>query len=434
MRNTYILDTSVIVHDPNAFNQFPGQDIIIPIQVLDELDKLKTLPNETGKNARVCIKFLDKVCSANIQKGIKLSKNTILKIDTTITPDKFGTANYADNKILDCAFILKQKNDKKKITTKTILVSKDINLRVRAKSYHIDVEDYNKDKRIVNELHTGFVEIKNDEIGNILLSKNIVDCTQYKELENLYSNECVHVVSQDGRGLALGRRIGDKLKVIQNKKPWGLEAHSKEQAFAIDMLCDKKLPLVTLSGMAGGGKTIVALAAALEMVAERKEYKKLIIYRPIIPMGKDIGYLPGDLQSKVNPYMGAIFDNLEVLFSMKSGANWQKSMEYMLDRGIIEIDALTFIRGRSISNSIIILDEGQNCSKEEMKTILTRAGKDSKIILTGDPNQIDHKDLDATSNGLSYVVEKFKDSNLSGHMTFSKGERSELAEEAANRL
>lgn len=434
-RNIYIIDTSVLAHDPNSIKSFTGSDVVLPINVLDELDKLKTFPNDAGKNARVCIRQLDKICNlGDIIRGVSIPGDIMLRIDNTITDDKFGTTSYVDNRILACADLLNIKNSKKKSPSKVILVSRDINLRIRARAIGVMAEDYEKDRTPVSDMYQGFVEITNDAMGDALVARGTLDCAGYPQLKKLAPNECIHIQASDGSGLAMGRRHGDKLKLIQSRTPWGLTLRNKEQAFAVDMLCDKRLPLVTLIGKAGTGKSLIALAAALEMVGERKEYNRLIIYRPIQSVGKDIGYLPGSLEEKLAPWMQAIFDSLEVLFTIKAGSNWKRSLDYMIDRGLIEMEAITYIRGRSIPNAIILIDEAQNLSKEEIKTILTRAGNGSRIILTGDVDQIDTTNLDATNNGLTYVVEKFKHSNLAGHITFTKGERSELATLAANIL
>lgn len=434
MRKTYVIDTSVLVHDPNSFKSFSGNDVIIPVNVLDELDKLKNFPNEAGKNARLCIRALDTLCNkGDIHKGIKIENNISLKIDTSKLPDKFGPASYVDNKILSCAYAIKQKNSKKKTPPATVLVSKDINLRIRARAFDIQAQDYEKDKIPVVELYQGFQEIKHEDLGKELAQYGSVDADKYG-LTDLRPNECIHVCSDVGDGLAVARRIKDKVVSIKSKKPWGLTLRNKEQAFAVDMLCDPKVPLVSLIGKAGTGKTLCAIASALEMVLEQKKYGRMIIYRPIQPVGNDIGYLPGTMEEKLSPWMQAISDSFEFLFEAKNGPKWKVTLDRYLNDGSIQMEAITYIRGRSIPNAFILIDEAQNLSKEEVKTILTRAGTDTKVVLTGDIEQIDNSYLDATNNGLSYVVEKFKDIDLAGHITFSKGERSILASKAAEIL
>lgn len=434
MRKNYILDTSVLIHDPNSFKSFPGNNIIIPINVLDELDKIKNLPNESGKNSRMCIRALDNLChQGNIHKGIKIENNIFLKIDTSKIHDRFGTANYVDNKILSCAYYVKKKNSKRKNTPITILVSRDINLRIRARALDIEAQDYEKDKTPVVELYQGFKYLVSDEIGKTLIKKDL-DIKIYDELQELRPNEYLYVEAESGEGLSLGKRVGDKLVAIKSRKPWGLELRNKEQAFAVDLLCDTKIPLVSLIGKAGTGKTLCAIASALEMVLEQKKYNKMIIYRPIQPVGNDIGFLPGTMEEKLGPWMQAISDGFEFLFEAKNGPKWKTTLDRYLDNEVIQMEAITYIRGRSIPNAFILIDEAQNLSKEEVKTILTRAGTGSKIVLTGDIEQIDNSYLDATNNGLTYIVEKFKDIDLAGHITFTKGERSPLASKAAEIL
>lgn len=435
MKKTYILDTSVLIHDPNSFRSFKGNEVIIPINVLDELDKLKTFPSDAGKNARVCIRYLDELCKkGTIHKGIKIDNNVTLKIDATQTADDFGPASYVDNKILACAYAVQQKNNKKKVPTETVLVSRDINLRVRGRASGIVAENYEKDGVAVNDMYQGFRTIVCDELGETLAAKDFLDCSITDEVKDMHPNECVHFVSEKGDGLAIGRRVGNRIVQIKNNKPWGLDMRNKEQAFAADMLCDPKLPLVSLIGRAGTGKTLIALASALHMVLEKKAYSKLIIYRPIQPVGNDIGYLPGTMEEKLGPWMQAIADSFEFLFSAKAGHKWQMTMDRYLTDGTIQMDAITYIRGRSIPNAFILIDETQNLKKDDVKTILTRAGTGTKIVLTGDVEQIDNTGLDATNNGLSYIVEKFKSEELAGHVSFAKGERSPLATKAAEIL
>src|SRR3990167_1164711 len=231
MKKHYILDTSVLIHDPNSFKSFSGNDVIIQINVLDELDKLKNMPNETGKNARVCIRSLDAICSkGDIHKGIRIENNILLKIDTSVTPDKFGPANYVDNKILSCAYSINEKNKKKKTTT--ILVSKDINLKIRARAFGIQAQDYEKDKMPISELYDGFKNINNEDLGKTLLKKETIDTNVNPELKEMFPNECIHFENEDGDGIAIGRKIGDKIVLIKNKRPWGLNLRNKEQAFA----------------------------------------------------------------------------------------------------------------------------------------------------------------------------------------------------------
>jgi PhoH-like ATPase len=435
-KKIYVLDTSVLIHDPNSYTNFAGNDVVIPINVLDELDKLKTFPNEAGKNARVCVRKLDALCKkGDIHKGIKLENDITLKIDTSKTTDQFGSHTYADNAILACAYEINKKQIKKKVKFPVILVSKDINLRIRARAFDLHAEDYEKDRVDVNELYSGFIAIQNQELGVALKSRSI-DCRSYDELKNLYPNQCVQFLNDKSNSISLGRKVGDYLIHLKGIKPWGLDTRNMEQAFAVDLLCDPNIPLVSLIGPAGTGKSLITIAAALELVKEKHLYQKMIVYRPIQTVEKDIGYLPGTVEEKLYPYMQAIYDAFEFLLCSRKGdrENWKQMFELWQQKEIIQLDAITYVRGRSLPDCLIIVDEAQNLSKEEIKTLLTRASSGTKVILTGDIDQIDNNSLDATNNGLSYVVEAFKKSQLAGHITLTKGERSELATEASRLL
>jgi PhoH-like ATPase len=267
------------------------------------------------------------------------------------------------------------------------------------------------------------------------LQRNGFIKSDFYQFDDLNANECVMFENEHGDGIAMGRKVsGNKIKLIKKTNPWNIHSRNKEQSFAIDLIMDKSVDLVTLIGKAGTGKSLIVLATALELVINRKEYDKFIIYRPIQPVGNDIGFLPGTMEEKLGPWFQAIMDNMETLLQFKNGDNWRRELEHFQKKGLIEMEAITYIRGRSIPNAIILIDECQNLSKDDVKTILTRAGENTKIILTGDIEQIDNSALDATSNGLTYVIEKFKESDLAGHITFTQGERSKLASKAAEIL
>jgi PhoH-like ATPase len=267
------------------------------------------------------------------------------------------------------------------------------------------------------------------------LQRNTYINTEFYGFDDLNPNECVMFENEHGDGIAMGRKTnGNKIKLIKKTNPWTIHSRNKEQSFAIDLIMDKGVDLVTLIGKAGTGKSLIVLATALELVINRKEYDKFVIYRPIQPVGNDIGFLPGTMEEKLGPWFQAIMDNMETLFQFKNGDHWKRELEHFQKKGLIEMEAITYIRGRSIPNAIILIDECQNLSKDDVKTILTRAGENTKIILTGDIEQIDNSSLDATSNGLTYVIEKFKESDLAGHITFTQGERSKLASKAAEIL
>lgn len=431
MRKIHVLDTSTIISDPQCLNNYPDSDIIIHTKVLYELDKLKTSPNETGKNARVFIRTLDDMSNdSDIVKGIDYN-NSIIKIDSTdYSTKEFGDPNYVDNVILACAKHFS--NEKFDVT----VISQDINLRLRAKSAGMTAADHFKRQTKTNELYSGIVTISDEKIGTRLKRKKIISTTT-PELKKLHINECVIFTSEDNKTIALGRKIDkNKIRFVNGTKAWGLAARNLEQAFALDLLMDPDVPLISLVGIAGTGKSLLAVAAGIESVLSKKEYDKLVIYRPMEPVGANIGYLPGTLNEKLDPWMAAIKDSMERLSTpsgRKSNGRGNNSALLMYNDKI-QMEALTYIRGRSMPNTFIIVDEVQNISKNEIKTILTRVGENTKIILTGDIEQIDSQRLDAINNGLTYVIERFKSSRLSGHVTLTKGERSELAEEAANLL
>lgn len=436
MRKTFILDTSALIHNPSAWAQYSHSDIIIPMAVLNELDKLKKQAGEVGKNARVCIRLIDELSDKmDITTGVIIDQDILVKVDAEYRDISnplyagFGDPTYGDSQILACAY----DNWSQHLEHDVTLISNDINLRIKAKSRGIDAISNLDQKQETDYLYTGSRTIVDEDAGLNMQQLGFINDADYEF--NLLSNECVFFQNEAGDGIALGRKTSnDRIKLIKKCYPWGLSARNKEQSFAIDLIMDKNIDLVTLTGPAGTGKSILVLAAALELVCSKKEYDKLIIYRPIQPVGNDIGYMPGDKSEKLAPWFQAIMDNLEVLLSVKNGKGWRDKLEFFQDKDQIEMDALTYIRGRSIPNSIIFLDEGQNISKEDMKTILTRAGENTKIILTGDLDQIDNNNLDAINNGLTYVIEKFKDSELAGHITFTQGERSRLATLAAEIL
>lgn len=437
MRKTYVFDTSTLIYDPCAWKQFPQSDIIIPIAVLNELDKLKKQAGEAGRNARVCIRMLDDVSNmGDITTGVLVENDSILKIDATwrdltglVNYAGFGDPTYGDTQILACAYAIWHEHPEHDVC----LVSNDINLRVKAKSRGIDAASHDDKRFSINDLYTGTQTIVHPEAGEDLLQFGSINPQLYGF--KLNPHECLLLTDEDGNGIAMGRKVApDSLKLIRKIYPWNISSRNKEQAFAMDLIMDKNVDLVTLIGKAGTGKSLIVLATALELVISKREYDKFIIYRPIQPVGNDIGYLPGTMEEKLAPWFQAIMDNFENLFSNKVGADWKRDLEMFQKKGRIEMEAITYIRGRSIPNAVILIDECQNLSKEEVKTILTRAGENTKIILTGDIEQIDNSLLDATSNGLTYVIEKFKDSDLAGHITFTQGERSKLASLAAEIL
>ena len=437
-RKIYVLDTSVLLHDPNTLFSFENNEIVLPIIVLDEVDKFKKGSEEVNRNARLVIKSIDRLREeGNIEKGVPLGSDGILKIAVkanshNLLPKGFQENN--DNFIIATALEIKNTNLDKKV----VLVSKDINMRVKAQALGLKSEDYRADKINIDELYTGqeICEISDEELST-LYQEGEIDL-----IENIfyYPNQFVYLKSPGG-GKALGRYYEKKNKIgiLKDLKHEvsGIRPLNKEQRFALNLLLDDNISLVTMVGKAGTGKTLLALAAGLQKVTNEKVYRKMSVYRPLIPMGRDIGYLPGKQEEKLTPWMNPIFDNLEFLLTQSSIGKKGKSeakLKSLFDNGIVEISALTFIRGRSLPYQYLIIDEAQNLTPHEAKTIITRAGKGTKIVLTGDAYQIDHPYLDSTSNGLTFIIEKFKEHSIAGHITLTRGERSHLAELASNIL
>lgn len=437
-RKIYVLDTSVLLHNPQAMFSFQDNEIVLPIIVLDEVDKFKRGSQEVNRNARVVIKNIDKLREqGNIEEGVPLGKDGILKIaiksnNIDLLPAGFQTNH--DNLIIATALAIKKNQPEKKV----VMVSKDINMRVKAQALGLKSEDYRADKVNLDELYTGedFCQISDEEMA-LFYEKG------YYELHNAsyYTNQYITLGTPTNKK-ALGRydKESNRINLLKDLKGdvFGIKSMNKEQRFALDMLLDDSILLVTMLGKAGTGKTILALAAGLQKVLNDKVYRKMSVYRPLIPMGKDIGYLPGKEGEKLSPWMHPIFDNLEFLLSSYSTTGKKTSTEGKLDSLItsklVEIASLTFIRGRSLPQQYLIIDEAQNLTPHEAKTIITRAGEGTKIVLTGDAYQIDNPYLDSTSNGLTFIVEKFKDQKIYAHITLTKGERSALAELAANLL
>ena len=432
MKTIHILDTSVLIDDPQAYKNFHDSEVIIPATVLDELDSKKTMANNKGRSARVCIRSIEDITTqGDISKGILLENNILFKIDATYYDPKdfpgFGAPDYGDTHILMCAF------SHKKPKTNVILVSNDINLRAKARVRGMKAIGHHKENIIADDLYCGNQVIVNEKAGLSLQQAGIIDPTEFGI--ELNPNECVLFTDEIGDGVALGRKIAaDKIKLIKKAYPWGLASRNKEQSFAIDLLMDRNIDLVTFTGPSGTGKTLVACACALELVLGKKEFDKFLVYRPIQAMGAEIGFTPGSIEEKLMPWFQAIMDSFEVLFSAKHGGDWKKDLEIYQKKGKISFEAITYCRGRSINNALMLIDEAQNLSPDEIKALLTRAGSGTKIIMSGDIEQIDNKSLSAIDNGLTYVIEKFKESELAGHITFVNGERSRLATEAAKIL
>jgi len=421
----YVLDTSTLLHDPRCFEKFVDNNVVIPLVVLEELDHIKIRSDATGANARIVIRYIDSLMGENVdfEKGIDIGNSTFVFFDKYLRKDERFSAGGKDDNILACAAHYEN----------AVLVTKDVNMRIRAKACGIKAEDYKNDKVSVDELYTGSRFINLDEMGIFiedLTPANGLDSCDGTIFETLFPNEFAQVVS-NGVSSIYRKRANGSLKPVRlpPKGVWGLQSRNMEQAFALDLLLDPNVPLVTLIGKAGAGKSLLTIGAALELVLDQKKYTKAELYKVIMSVGKDLGYLPGDLAEKLGPWMGSMKDALEYL---AEGTNFETFMHMYKEK--IKMEALTYVRGRSMNKVFIMLDEAQNSTKNEIKTLITRAGFDSKIVLLGDIEQIDNHYLDAMDNGLTYVIEQFKTSKLAGHVTLVKGERSPLATEASKIL
>ena len=439
MRKNLILDTNVLLHDPRSLFHFEDNNLIIPIYVVEEIDQFKRDLSELGRNARQVTRFLDAFrAEGSLAEGVPLPGGGILRVTTTHRELSHALAdsNLMDNKILSVAIDVKEREP----DLQAVLITKDASLRVRADALGLIAQDYDAERVEISELYTGFVEV--------LVPPEVVD-QMYRPGAEVELPGSVQVLPNQYLLLkdetnpshtAMGRQSAAKGKVVpllrvSKEGVWGIRPRNLEQSFALDLVLNDEIKLATMVGKAGTGKTLIALAGGLHKVTEEGLYHKLLVSRPIFPLGRDIGYLPGDVEQKLNPWMQPIFDNVEFLMNLsraekKAGRGYHE----LRDLGILEIEPLTYIRGRSIPNQFIIVDEAQNLTPHEVKTIITRAGDHTKIILTGDPFQIDNPYVDSTNNGLVHVVNRFKSEKIAGHISLTKGERSTLAELAANLL
>ena len=434
----YVIDTSVHLSDSDCIFKFQNNDIVIPMKVLEEIDNHKKRQDSVGFNARNAIKNLDSLREkGSLSKGVRIGKGKgILSVARTanlLPPDL--DASIPDHQIIATALKIKEDNPNRK----TIIVSRDINMRVIADSLGLEAQNYTTEQVVESsqKLYSGLAEVVVDDqfIDQFYTNEDVY--LEESKKQPLHPHQFIMLISSaNPKKTALCRFLGYRLplkNVIGSERDlcWGITPRNKEQSFAYDLLFDDNIPLVTLIGKAGSGKTLIAIAAGLEQSLGLREqtYKKIIISRPVQPLGKDIGFLPGNLEDKMLPWLKPIQDNLQFILG-----NDQTVLRDYIDKGSIEIEALTYIRGRSISNAFIIIDEAQNLTSHEVKTIVTRVGENTKIVLTGDIEQIDNIYTNETSNGLAYAIEKFKHSDLSGHITFKKGERSKIATEASKIL
>ena len=435
MKN-YILDTNVLLHDPNSLLSFQENNVLLPIEIIEEIDRFKREPTELGQNARTVSRMLDGLREqGHLSKGVRLNNGGVLRI---IFQDKNGNGsvtfgnNTVDSRIVALALSVQRADAK----IPTVLVTKDINLRIKADALGLQAEDYETDRIFLTELYTGMFE-------NQITPEKMTQFRSNGELDldsgaQYNPNEyCVLSEKDNPKRVALTRvdATGTRLLPIIDSREgvWGIKPRNREQHFAFDALLDDRVKLVTLMGKAGTGKTLMAMAAGLKATVLDREYRRLIVARPTISLGKELGFLPGTLEEKLTPWMQPIHDTLELLGDLNMGHEHRRSND-LIRSGLIAVEALSYIRGRSIASQFMVIDEAQNLTPLEAKTIVTRVGEGTKIVFTGDPYQIDNPYVDSSSNGFNYIVSKFRSQSIAAHIELQKGERSELAELAANIL
>ena len=433
----FVLDTNVLLHNPDAIFMFGNNEVVIPFDVIEELDKFKTSADDLGRNARAVIRHLDGLrATGNISEGVPVPRTggrlrVVLEQDQKLCPGL--TANTPDNRIICCALELQR--DGKKV----VFITKDINARIKGDALGLDTEDFEAQKVDLDQLYAGWRE---HEVGPEVIGKLFSEKQVRLEIEP-YANEFVLLKDKNDPGhTALARARGETGMVVpvrSRRGPvFGVLPRNLQQTMALDLLMDDSVKLVSLIGAAGTGKTLLALAAGMAKVLNEQTFQKLLCARPIMPLGRDIGYLPGDKDQKLTAWMQPIFDNMTYLLSNRlstdskheqhaSLSSVEQRIRQLMEAGQVVLEPLTYIRGRSIPHQFMIVDESQNLTPHEVKTIASRVGEGTKLVLTGDATQIDNPYLDSSSNGLSYLVERLKGKGIVGHVTLGKSERSELA-------
>ncbi len=438
MRKNYVLDTNVLLHDPHAVLKFEDNDIALPIYVIEEVDQFKRETTERGRNARTVARVLDQLrAQGSLAQGVKVGEGSVRVVVPEKKPHFPHGVNptSVDNAILQTALEIREASPDKP----TIFVTMDVNLRIRADAFGLTTEAYEHHSVDVDHMHTGIVELA--LLPEQLDAFKTSGIMQAPATETIYPNLCVILrdESEPKPRQSLGRYVGTsgEIRAVRTPKDgiMGIRPRNQEQSFALDLLLDDSVRLVTLVGKAGTGKTLLALAAGMLRTVEEGHYSRLLVSRPVMPMGRDLGFLPGTVQEKLNPWMQPVFDNLEfLLFSGGGKRRGMKPFEELMQSGVVHVEPLTYIRGRSMPQQYVIVDEAQNLTPHEVKTIITRCGEGTKIVLTGDPYQIDNPYVDSSTNGLTVAAERLRGDAIVGHVVLSKGERSELANLAANKL
>jgi len=431
----FVLDTNVILHDATCIHHFEDNEVVIPISVLEELDQFKRGNEQIHFNARDFLRSLDDLSTGSDDSELKEGDGKIrVVVNHNWHPDVEASFqdDCPDHRIINCAYKLHIDNPDREI----ILVTKDTNMRLKSRSLGLSAEDYSRDSiEDVSQVYTGsrLIEDVDSKEIDVLYASSGVDGGEINCLIDPMANE--NFILRNGQKSILATFDPFDNKVVRVDKPssYGIKPRNAEQSFALHMLMDNRIQLVSLSGKAGTGKTLLALAAALEL---RSEYRQIFLARPIVPLSnRDLGFLPGDIQSKLDPYMQPLFDNLSVIrHQFKSNDKRSIKIDELLEQNKLLITPLTYIRGRSLQKSFFIVDEAQNLTPHEVKTVITRAGEGTKVVFTGDIHQIDHPYLDKRSNGLTYLISRMKGQDVFAHITLEKGERSELAELASNLL
>lgn len=434
-RKTFVIDTNVLLHDPDAIQKFKDNDVVIPLLVLEELDGMKRLSDELGKNARHVIRYIDglKSLPGDLHSGVAIENGIVVRLQLEAKgPEKKPFPLPLDrntNKILHVAYQVKESG------AQVVMVSKDFLMRVKSEAIGIEAEDYENLKASFEQIYKGFRRL---EVAKREIDTFYKDGYLQTEVPDFLPNEYCLLTSPEQSSAICKynyhtKRLEPLIKLTRDL--WGIHPLNIEQKCALDLLLRDDIKLVTLIGQAGTGKTLMALAAGLKKVFDDNLYNRILVSRPIIPLGKDIGYLPGTKEEKLYHWMQPIYDNLEFLCQSTSGqGNGAETQKWILESKKIEVEAVTYIRGRTLPRIFMIIDEAQNLTPHEVKTIISRAGQGTKVILTGDPTQIDNPYLDKDSNALSFIVSKFKNQPMYGHVFLERTERSELAAIAAEIL
>ncbi len=451
VKKSFILDTNVILFDPQAFLKFGSHEVVIPIAVIEEIDHFKRDMSENGRHARQFSRLIDELREdGELSTGVKLSNGGVLRIvlgyGTNPLPVDFNL-DKADNRILATVMAMGKEKPKRSIT----FVTKDVNLRIKGDALGVKAEDYEPSSVEPEALYSGSMALNVDShlVDEFYSKKKLaVDSSFFEGNKNgvkeLRPNEFVILKDvANPTHTAMGRYSKELEALVPVFKPsegiWGIFPKNAEQSFAIDALLNDDIKLVSLLGKAGTGKTLLAIAAGLAKTVDEGVYHRLLVSRPVFPLGKDIGFLPGDIEEKLNPWMQPIYDNIDFLFGATAGTGNRargagKGCQELMNQGLLQIEPLTYIRGRTIPQQYLIVDEAQNLTPHEIKTIITRAGDGTKVIVTGDSYQIDNPYVDSANNGLVYLVERLKGESIAAHVTLVKGERSKLSELASNLL